>query len=375
MGEQYAPPPGQQQRASGSQQHVQWPGQGRSGSELASNNPFRSAHPFSSQAQRPPANFNGSPPAYQPPPDPPPNWQDDKKQRLDQNEEYAPPPGPPPSHTASEPEPPPYDPWLAVPDNALLPPPPAIREERSPAANASYDDAARGHAWCRQNPIWPAQRHTQQSLSQISMGDVKLTTPPNTKDVTISPSGRGKTQIRTTKSCGDTIMLSDLPLYTPSTSLPRTIYFELKVLSMGKSGKDDAGIALGFVAPPYPSWRFPGWHRASLGVHGDDGRRYIDNSEGGRDFVNAFRKNDVVGIGMTFSPPVYQGQKNRVEVFFMRNGKKEGGWDLHEDRDLDSEYGDVYGLEGEHDLLAAVGCFGAVVFEVKFRREDWAFKF
>jgi hypothetical protein len=64
----------------------------------------------------------------------------------------------------------------------------------------------------------------------------------------------------------------------------------------------------------------------------------------------------------------------RAEVFFTRNGKREGGWDLHEEKDRDVEEGNVNGLEGEHDLLAAVGVFGSVEFECVFRREEWMFK-
>ena len=76
---------------------------------------------------------------------------------------------------------------------------------------------------------------------------------------------------------------------------------------------------------------------------------------------------------MRFWPPRYVEGKNRCEIFFTRNGKKEGGWNLHEERDQEDD-GDVFGLEGDHDLLAAVGCFGGVEFEVSFRREDWAYK-
>jgi len=136
----------------------------------------------------------------------------------------------------------------------------------------------------------------------------------------------------------------------------------------------DAGIAIGFVAPPYPSWRLPGWHRASLAVHGDDGRRYVDNSYGGQDFTSAFRPGDIVGIGVNFSPPSYAGGKPRCEVFFTRNGRKDGAWDLDEERDQEQEEGDVRGLQGECDILAAVGCFGAVEFEVRCRREEWVFR-
>ena len=192
----------------------------------------------------------------------------------------------------------------------------------------------------------------------------------------------GRMRIKTDAKCKDTIFLSDVPLYTATTGTPKTIYFEVRVLSLGlersllRKQDVDAAIALGFIAPPYPSWRQPGWHRGSLGVHSDDGRRYVDDPYGGQDFTRAFKKGDVVGIGMVFSPPQYSasGVKSKVEVFFTRNGKKDGGFDLNEEKDQAQDGGSVLGLEGQHDLLAAVGVFGAVELEAMFRKEDWMFK-
>jgi hypothetical protein len=384
MSDQYAPPPGPPPgyaaRNTGgaqgqSQQHVSWGQTGRS-SENASSNPFHNAH--MNAPQGPPPSSNDLPPAYEPPPGPPPGHSE--KEKAQPNDEYAPPPGPPPQHqAANEPEPPPYDPWMAVPDNALLPPPPSIHEERSPASNASWDDAALARNWCERNPLWQPRRQNQQTLSRIASGDIRLSAPPNTKNLQITEAGLGRTRVRSHPKCTDTILLTDIPLYAASTGQPRTIYFEIHVLSMGGHGtfrkeEADASIAIGFVAPPYPSWRQPGWHRASLGVHGDDGRRFVDDSFGGQDFVGAFRKHDTVGIGMKFSPPGYAGGKNKVEVFFTRNGKREGGWDLHEERDRDQDGGDVTGLEGDRDLLGTVGCFGGVEFELRCRQQDWMYK-
>lgn len=50
-----------------------------------------------------------------------------------------------------------------------------------------------------------------------------------------------------------------------------------------------------------------------------------------------------------------------------------GKWDLHEERDLHDE-GSVAGLEGENDLLGAVGMFGHVEFETRFRRDQWLYR-
>ncbi|EME46560.1 hypothetical protein DOTSEDRAFT_70540 [Dothistroma septosporum NZE10] len=322
---------------------------------------------------------------FQPPPGPPPG-------RASKNPdlEYQPPPGPPPGHPlaphGSE-APPEYDPWVGD-DGGLRPPPTfsAVRPQdgRSPAANADYDDAARAHAWCRGNPLWNASEHDGSVIERIEAGDMRLTFPPNTMDITNYQPGVGRSYIRTTATIGDTILLSDIPAYAShrqhplATGRSHTVYFELHVQSLGDrynpSNTIESGIAIGFVAPPYPAWRLPGWHRGSLGVHSDDGRRYVDNSYGGKDFVAPFRKGDVVGIGMTFHPPRHGDRNNPCQVFFTRNGKHEGAWDLHEERDRDADAGDVVGLEGDHDLLAAVGVFGSVELEAVFHREDWLHK-
>jgi hypothetical protein len=178
-----------------------------------------------------------------------------------------------------------------------------------------------------------------------------------------------------------------LPLYSVSchSQLPyknkHTIYFEIRLLPGSRSS--EISLGLGFVAQPYPPFRLPGWERASLGVHGDDGHRYVNDKWGGRDFTRPFRRGETVGIGMTFArkvtdpPPVY-GElpvtaQMDVEVFFTRDGKREGGWDIHEELDAQEDL-PVTGLEGTHDLYAAVGTFDAVEFEVRFAEEDWLYK-
>lgn len=176
--------------------------------------------------------------------------------------------------------------------------------------------------------------------------------------------------------------LVDTPLRTQQ---PETIYFELRVTGIGRGGHSleeaDAGIAVGFIAPPYPTFRLPGWQRGSLGVHGDDGRKYVNDTWGGVDFTTAFAPGDTVGIGMTFTvprnPPSYeagqQGKLMDVEVFFTRNGKKEGGWDGNEELDARSE-GGTMGVRGDFDLFPAIGVFGGVSFEVFFHPSQWLYR-
>ena len=164
----------------------------------------------------------------------------------------------------------------------------------------------------------------------------------------------------------------------------KTIYFEVKIKTFHRRpfGGDASGFSLGFVAQPYPSWRSPGWDRASLGVFSDDGCRFVNDNLGGKEFTSAFRTGETVGLGMRFDLPAAaaaagaaagsQEIKPNVRVFFTRNGAEAGGWDLHEQ--LDSEAEGVYGLEGDFDLYAAVGVFGGVDVEVQFDRKKWLFK-
>lgn len=149
---------------------------------------------------------------------------------------------------------------MVVPDSSLLPPPPSFKQDTSPTANADWDDAARGHAWIDLNPLWQPRQHDQQTLTRISYGDVRLTMPPATKNVAMNLTGLGRTSVRTNARCKDTIFLSDIPVFASLqhnpllTEKPKTTYYELEVKSMGNNvvGSGDAGIALGFLAPPYP---------------------------------------------------------------------------------------------------------------------------
>ena len=128
---------------------------------------------------------------------------------------------------------------------------------------------------------------------------------------------------------------------------------------------------MGFTALPYPSFRLPGWHRGSLAVHGDDGHKYINDRWGGRDFTSPFRKaGERLGVGMTFS-----ANNGRIEtsVFFTRDGREVGRWDVHEEGDAEQDL-PVTGLEGYHDLSCAIGTCGEVRFEVVLEPGRWAYR-
>ncbi|KAF2091311.1 hypothetical protein K490DRAFT_33671 [Saccharata proteae CBS 121410] len=341
------------------------------------------------------------PQRYQPPPYPPPDWHPQGR-----TPQYAPPPGPPPDYTGpqqshvtftssstpstSTTSTAPQNPhnWQSIPDTSLLPPPPALQNDHSPTANASASEGEKAFRWCLANPLHRPVPLTPSQSAATRAGDVDLLPPANFAG-SVSSIHRGRLVVRSNAGCQDSCLQTALPLYSALVDSPlrtgseRTVYFELKVLGVGEETFEEAeaGVAIGFLARPFPEWRLPGWQRGSLGVHGDDGRRYVNDDFGGTDFTTSFRKGETVGLGMRFTPPppayddgggVGQGGMD-VEIFFTREGKKVEGWDLHEEMDERKE-GGVVGLEGEMDLFGAVGVFGAVEVEVVLRREEWLWK-
>ncbi|KAL8651286.1 MAG: hypothetical protein Q9226_004770 [Calogaya cf. arnoldii] len=330
--------------------------------------------------------------SFAPPPGPPPSHSPTSQEYHappsgpppGHNNEYLPPPGPPPLHKASD-EPPPYHDWTVIPDTALLPPPPSIGHEASPAGNASLSDADRAHDWCRTYPLLRPHQPAAVHHDSVRNGNIELIKPREFQG-TVSNPGLGCWKGSTISGGRDACLLGSLPCYfaladSPLiTGMKKTIYFEVKVLSYGGGRDGDASsLALGFCALPYPTWRMPGWERGSLAVHGDDGRRYVNDTWGGKDFTKAIRAGQMVGLGMNFSvpdmPPDYgsspaQTASIKVDVFFTRDGIRESGWSLHEELDAQNDLG-VDGLDGQFDLYAAIGLFGGVEFEVNFNRTRW----
>lgn len=323
----------------------------------------------------------------------------------------GPPPGPPPPGKFSEEAPPPYHDWTVIPDTSLLPPPPALSHLLSPGANATADDAQRADSWCAAYPLWEARQLSYEQLHAIHTQNQTFVTPPNFTGEIYSIAGTlGGTWIcRSRPGTTDSLLQTQLPIYSALADSPlvtermKTIYFEVKIIALGaqtvkppqKHGlslfsrhkrqpsparNEEVGVGIGFFAPPCPPFRLPGWQRGSLGVHSDDGHRYVNNNEGGLDFTAPFQVGETVGIGMSFSipskPPAYGESMTKldVEVFFTREGKRVGGWDLYEERDIEEDLMGIGGLEGGCDLFPAVGIFGGTEVEVRFRPGEWLYR-
>lgn len=263
----------------------------------------------------------------------------------------------------------------------------------SPTNNTTEDKAMRAKSWCIEHPLTGPRALSDAALRQIDAGNIHLLRPPEFKGH-LDNQRPGVFHIRSDSSNQDACFITDTPLYLVDAHLPfhrssktKTAYFEIRV--HGRPG-NPINVGMGFVAKPYPTFRLPGWNRGSLGVHGDDGHRYVNDMWGGREFTQPFQSGQALGIGMTFTLrdddkkhmtiPTYKdpaglrdGNKPiNVEIFFTRDGKLDGGWNLHEVGDAIEDL-PVTGLEGGHDLYPAVGIFEAVDFEVLFRREDWLF--
>lgn len=169
----------------------------------------------------------------------------------------------------------------------------------------------------------------------------------------------GAVQVSAAPGCRDTCLISALPLFAaghhhPSrTGVARAVYYEVAVHAL-PARTVDAAVAIGYVATPYPGFRLPGWNRGSLAVHGDDGRRYTNDSFGGREFVAPFKEGDTVGLGMCWGA----GKVASTSVWFTRNGKVEGRWMLEEERDAREENDTLEGLAGDCDVFAAIGVYG-----------------
>jgi hypothetical protein len=266
--------------------------------------------------------------------------------------------GPPPAAKDYSPlDPPPA--FETLPNTTSLPPPAFYALQfSSPTSNAPTELAEAAWDFTEANPLAPPAHFLPEHLQSMSSGRIGFAPPPPRFIGSVNSPTAGRLSITTGRGCSDTCLISALPLYAAgyhhptNTGRKKSVYYEITVENMPV----DTAVAIGYVAIPYPGFRLPGWNRGSLGVHGDDGRRYVNDSYGGREFVRPFRNGETVGLGMSWSQPS-EGDRG-VRVWFMRNGLKEGDWRLDEQRDGAEENDPLPGLDGGCDVYAAVGVWG-----------------
>ncbi|KAK4129763.1 hypothetical protein N657DRAFT_668655 [Parathielavia appendiculata] len=325
---------------------------------------------------------------FAPPPGPPPSH------RYHDGDDFAPPPGPPPSHHAHNdlsymappPGPPPteskpkHDWESVVPDTSLFPPPPNIFAgfDRSPAHNATEEEAEAGERWCAQHPLTAPITLDGPAVAALNAHNPRLM-QPDTFRGTLVCTAPGLWNVATDSRARDSTIIAYPPLYTVTQHSPlsptnstrqKTIYYEVQLTPHSNPRKGDICVALGFAALPYPSFRMPGWHRGSLAVHGDDGHKFVNDRWGGKSFTEPFAPGERLGIGMRFREV---GGRIETEVFLTRQGREVGRWNLHEETDAEEDL-PVTGLEGYHDLSCAVGTSGQTGLEVVFDPGRWLFR-
>ncbi|KAK9373630.1 uncharacterized protein V1513DRAFT_448741 [Lipomyces chichibuensis] len=171
----------------------------------------------------------------------------------------------------------------------------------------------------------------------------------------------GTIYIRTQPKSTDMTFTSSLPMFSPKLRQIRSrIYYEITIIAVD-GGLEDSCVAIGFLAMPYPvGTRLPGWHRCSIAVHSDDGRRYVADPLSGRDFLGEpVRIGETIGFGMDFK---------EGNVFTTKNGRWIGGWSMLEELSgtnvQENQLHLFYG--GELDVYSAVGVFGGAGISVNF---------
>ncbi|KAK9486739.1 hypothetical protein V1527DRAFT_462471 [Lipomyces starkeyi] len=178
----------------------------------------------------------------------------------------------------------------------------------------------------------------------------------------VTPSKQdGTIYIRTKPKSTDMTFTTSLPIFSPKLRQIRSrIYYEITITAVD-GGPEDSCVAIGFLAMPYPvATRLPGWHRCSIAVHSDDGRRYVADPLSGRDFLGEpVRVGETIGFGMDFK---------EGNVFTTKNGRWIGGWSMLEELSgANVQEGQMhlfYG--GELDVYGAVGVYGGAGISVNF---------
>ncbi|KAG6910761.1 hypothetical protein DXG01_007648 [Tephrocybe rancida] len=233
---------------------------------------------------------------------------------------------------------------------------------------APEEEFEAAEAFCAAHPVEPPHLLSTNIIERINAAGSRVwgLEPPritrfigNILNPEDSKSGDGCVQVATSQLCGDTCLMSNLPLVAGLYEIQGKygVYYEVYIESMDT--QSEGFIAIGTACRPYPEYRLPGWNRMSAGLHLDDMRKFFEDPCGGRDYLppNTYIKvgpNDTVGCGYEFQTGA---------LFFTYN-----------DQRLPNAFSGIYLPRMQQDVYAAVGVSGGVNIKVNFGGEyfRWA---
>jgi hypothetical protein len=144
-------------------------------------------------------------------------------------------------------------------------------------------------------------------------------------------------------------------------------------------------LMLGFVAGGDRVLKMPGHERWSIGVQCFDGRLYLNGSVADIVTTRGFKPGQRIGIGLTFAVGDNEGRQTPdtvgtgvtssstiAEVFVTSDGEKIWSRGMRELLERHEGLSDQ-GLEGRHDLYAAVGTKGEASVDVLLEKKHWRY--
>ncbi|PSR76673.1 hypothetical protein PHLCEN_2v8270 [Hermanssonia centrifuga] len=226
---------------------------------------------------------------------------------------------------------------------------------------ASDDEYASAEAFCARHPLETPKLLSSDMVERIDAEGCRAWTmewPGSPRFIgSVHSAGEKRipevTKVTTADGCGDVCLLSNLPLLAGLYEIQGKsgVYYEVRIQKM------NGIVAIGTACRPYPDWRFPGWNRASVGLHLDDMRKFFEDPDGGRDYsplLTSFSVGSVIGCGYDFTSS---------SVFYTYDGQR-----------LPDAFGGVYLPRTQYDVYAAIGVEGACEFEVNFGSDLFKWK-
>ncbi|KAJ1930530.1 Protein ssh4 [Tieghemiomyces parasiticus] len=192
----------------------------------------------------------------------------------------------------------------------------------SPTKNASVDKFELGRTFQRQ---FPPERHlinlAPQDMARLQdhgLATHQFVFPPlfgrRNTPTEMYDYGQGPNNVIFTSPTSfrfqyelDSCVQTDLPL--PSTILDHYELDSYEVTIRSKAA--NTVVAVGLATRPYPPFRLPGWNAESVGYHSDDGRKYYNDPEGGRDYGPPFGQGDTIAVQYCKSPGQVVFYKNQ----------------------------------------------------------------